>query len=77
MCCTSSEENEPHQPKIILDETTNSELNELLTEINESAYKLPESPSKQRQYIESEMRHFVIETNFELPDIVTIYNFIK
>lgn len=42
LCNTSSEESEPQHPRIVLSD--NSELNELLTEINESAYKMPESP---------------------------------
>lgn len=46
LCLNTSEETEPRHPRIVLDETQNSELNELLTEINESAYKMPESPSK-------------------------------
>ena len=77
LCLNTSEETEPWHPRIVLDETQNSELNELLTEINESAYKMPESPSKVWQYIESEMSNFIIDSENEVPDVVQIFNFIK
>ena len=77
LCLNTSEETEPWHPRIVLDETQNSELNELLTEINESAYKMPESPSKVWQYIESEMSNFIIDSENEVPDVLQIFNFIK
>jgi len=49
----------------------------MLTEINESAYKMPESPSKCWLWVESEMSNFIIDADDSAPDVIIIYNFIK
>ncbi len=76
----SEDDEEPQKPtvnQLELKSSANSYLEDMMTEIYESAYKLPTWKEDLRDWIETEMNVFALDNGTENPQLEDIFGFVK